>query len=182
MKNLDNVAELVRKFEEGLAQWGRWFPFLSGGRLSRFYPFYPYLFIFLCHFPLYYLHVINPNRVSAIIWLHLISLSSYVTRGKYRCRLSSWPTELALLVNRVYTYTGKTPFQGYSGVDYLEKMIPTFNKSSFYHLLNCHLDKYLLQKKFVFKISSKKSLRLEYNSKIIALQVVLIYILDKKGG
>ena len=95
--------------------------------MSRFYPFYPYLFIFFCHFPLYYLQVINPNWVSMITWLYLISLFSYVTRSKYRCRLSGWLAEPALLVDRVYM--GRTPFQGYSGVDYLDRMIPTFDKS-----------------------------------------------------
>ena len=34
----------------------------------------------------------------------------------------------------------RTPFQGYSRVDYLDRMIPTFNKSSFYYLLNSHLE------------------------------------------
>ena len=140
IKDLDNATKLVRNYEEAISQRRRWALFLSGGRLSRYYPFYPYLFIFLCHFPLYYLHVINPNRVSVITWLHLISLSSYVTRGKYRCRLSVWSAEPALLVDRVYT--GRTPFQGYSGVDYLDRVMPTFNKSSFYHQLNCHLDNY----------------------------------------
>ena len=104
------------------------FLFSSGGRLSRFYPFYPYPFIFLCHFPLYYLHVINPNRVSVITWLHLISLFFYVTRSKYRCRLFGWPAEPALLVDQVYM--SRTPFQEYLGVDYLDKVILTFNKSS----------------------------------------------------
>ena len=95
--------------------------------MSRFYPFYPYLFIFLCHFPLYYLHIINPNRISVIIWLHLIFLSFYATHGKYRCRLSGWPAEPALLVD--WVYTDRTPFQRYSGVDHLDEMILTFNKS-----------------------------------------------------
>ena len=79
------------------------------------------------HFPHDYLHVINPNRVSVVTWLHLSSLSSHVTRGKHRCRLSGWPAEPALLVDRVYT--GRTPFQGYLGVDYLDRGMTTFNKS-----------------------------------------------------
>lgn len=63
-----------------------------------------------------------------IIWLHLIFLSSHFTCSKHRCRLFSWPVEPILLVDQVYM--GKTSFEGYLGVDYLNKMIFTFNKSS----------------------------------------------------
>ena len=97
--------------------------FFVKGKIVKVLPLLPLYF----HFSLYYLHVINPNRASVIIWLYLISFSSYVIYGKHRCRLFGWPAELVLLVDQVYT--SKTPFQRYSGVDYLDKMIFTFNKS-----------------------------------------------------
>lgn len=56
---------------------------------------------------------------------------------------------------------GRTSFKGYSRVDYLDKAMLIFNKSSFYNLLNGHLDK--LVSLSVFWFHSLKQTILFYN-------------------
>ena len=86
IKDLDNTANLVRDYEEALAQRGRWYLSSWGGGchgLPLFIP-YPYPFPFLSLILLYYKTRI---RLALITWPDLISLSTHVTRGKHRCWL-----------------------------------------------------------------------------------------------
>ena len=109
VKNLDNAADLVRAYEEGLTQWGRW-DFSRWGEVVTVLPLflpYPYFFPFLSLILLYYKTWI---RLARVTWPDLISLSAHVTRSKHRCRLFYWIAEPALLVSR--EHMDKTLFRG----------------------------------------------------------------------